>query len=49
MAKVSRYFEMMTMFGPLETENNQKRLYAKSKAVEIMKKLNNPELYPRNN
>ncbi|KAL4435294.1 hypothetical protein ABPG74_017386 [Tetrahymena malaccensis] len=46
---VSRYLEMLAVFGPLDNDLNQKRIYAKSKAVEIKKKLDNPQQYPVSN
>lgn len=35
---------MLTFFGPISKELNQKRLYAKAKAVECMKALKDPSL-----
>ncbi|EAR83696.2 VTA1-like protein (macronuclear) [Tetrahymena thermophila SB210] len=46
---ISRYLEMLAVFGPLDNDLNQKRIYAKSKAVEIKKKLDNPQQYPASN
>ncbi|KAL4474185.1 hypothetical protein ABPG72_001724 [Tetrahymena utriculariae] len=46
---ISRYLEMLAIFGPLDNDLNQKRIYAKSKAVEIKKKLDNPQQYPASN
>lgn len=48
MTLVSRYLEMLAVFGPLDSDLNQKRVYSKAKAIEIKKKLDNPQMYPKN-